>query len=445
MDSTPGHRSTGALVGTPGSTSRWLRRLLVVALIAACGLAIVRGAWPALGHGNDFAMMYTAARSWLLGVDPYDLATQLDVFEGASGERRERLAPSLNPPVTFPVLAPLAALPWAPARAAMLGLNVALAGVVLFALLRLARLESTSTAGLLFLAMAIAFAPLHTSLRLGQTSIAAMACIMGSIALLGRSRPVSAGGLLAVAMALKPQIAVIFIVFHACRGRWRLVAGTAGGLAVLGVIGVGWLTVRQVDWLPSLVANARATFIEGGVGTPTAENPLRFQLINPPYPLGLFIVSPVAVRAIVFAAVAVMLAVAVRRDRRSDADQTPLDVYAIVAVLALMVTYHRAYDAVLLYLPLLTAIVAARDGCRGRSLLAFLLVGFFLLPLSSIFHQLAAHGDLPATITNGWWWEAIVMPAQAWALIALAVTICLPARVRAEAADAPGASLYCSP
>jgi hypothetical protein len=47
----------------------------------------------------------------------------------------------------------------------------------------------------------------------------------------------------------------------------------------------------------------------------------------------------------------------------------------------------------------------------------------FLVPGAALLDKLALAGRIPSAIANGWWWNTIVMPHEAWDLILLAVLL----------------------
>lgn len=238
----------------------------------------------------------------------------------------------------------------------------------------------------------------------------------------------TAGLLLGLGLALKPQIAGVIWLLLAWRGRWRCALTGAMVAACLGAIGTAWLWFNDVAWLAALRANLADNAV-GGSGDPTAANPLRFQLINLHHLLAVLIGDDraaidwgVRIAAAMFVLPALALA---RRRGDRDARDGDLLLLGVLGAVSLLAVYHRPYDAVLL-LP--AAAWSVREGwlacrcARGRlALLSLPALAVFLLPGAALPHRLAESGLVPAAIARTWFWQAVVMPHQVWALLLLAL------------------------
>ena len=91
--------------------NRWLWRVL---FIAAMLYFVVRGPWRAIHDSGDFLLVFTAARCWLHGANPYAPA-DLAVAAQAAGIQVTAAHFVTNPSVYLPpalaLLSPLALLP----------------------------------------------------------------------------------------------------------------------------------------------------------------------------------------------------------------------------------------------------------------------------------------------------------------------------------------------
>jgi len=86
--------------------------------------------------------------------------------------------------------------------------------------------------------------------------------------------------LFAVAICLKPQVGLCFLLFYVTQRRWR-VAWVASALCELvAVIAGGRLLLARTPWLSSSVENSRQVFAPGAINDFTLANPLWFHLIN---------------------------------------------------------------------------------------------------------------------------------------------------------------------
>ena len=124
-----------------------------------------------------------------------------------------------------------------------------------------------------------------------------------------------------------------------------LVLGALTAFAVLR------MTLAGVPWIDSWLANLTSLSGPGGVNDPGELNPERYSLINLQYPLQSLGFSTDAANLITFtlvgAAALAMLSVIRGRDPAQE-----LLALSTVAVLGLLVAYHRYYDAVILVLPI---------------------------------------------------------------------------------------------
>jgi len=441
---------------------------MAVALLVI-GVAIFswRGPVRALGPGGsgDFVLVYSSARAWLLGGNPYLASDVSRAWESGGGpqDRDPMLTRTgevlLYPPTALAALSPLAALPWPAAWAVWVGLSTALAGATLYGVAALAGLtrDPRLRTGLwFFLAAGVWLAPAQTCIAHGQTAVAAVALVvLGQVARMrgasakGPTWPILAGLFMGLATAIKPQVGGLFLVYEAGRLRWRPVAAAIGIAAALTLIGVGRMESAGVAWRESWTRNV-ADFAASGDGSPIAGNQIRYQLVNLHYPLHTFTDNRDAVRWTVYAiAGGLCLAYALvdLRQRRSAAraglppasgeGAGELLSLSMVAAITLMVVYHRFYDAALVVIPLGMAVSEIARGRRGIAIWVVLaLVGLFIAPGAVILAEAAARGWIPLSIPDTLVWHRALLPHQAWGLLLLAITLVL-LRNRPETAAHP--------
>jgi hypothetical protein len=280
-----------------------------------------------------------------------------------------------------------------------------------------------------FIALALLFAPVHTTLHHGQTPLYVMAFMLPALVIDAR-RQALAGMLLGFAAAIKPQIGLPAVALEAVRNRWRSVMVSAAIMLAIAMASAGVMTLQGIPWLSSWRANLaahRAT----GAGDLSAANADRHQLVNLQYPLTALTDSK-HVAEIGTLAICAVLAAAFFLPPRQRMAATPLLMSAsMVTVLTLMVTYHRFYDAVLLLAPLAWALdaVAGRPAAHpagghrlaGWCTLALLVP--FLLNSATALHWLSKNDRLPAWIDGGWAFERLILPHQGWALLGMAVCL----------------------
>lgn len=414
-----------------------LQAALIIIFILGCAMLAWRGASRALVGSGDMAIIYTSARCWLAGENPYeaaDIARQWALAGGGESPNPSLLGSAvlLYPPPTFVLLAPLAALPWSVAAPAWLVLCILLYIATVAAAARIAGLDRGTTAWWALLAGSAWLAPVATNLMVGQLAIpaVALAVLAQQARTGGAGRNWSTGILLGLGAALKPQVAGLFIAYEAGRLRWR---NSAVALAVLGTvaaIGIGRMEAAGVPWRASWTRNL-ADFTTLSNGDPTRSNPdTRHHIISLHYPLHTFTDNRDLVRVIVYAIVGGLclayFLIDLRRGRQRGEGRHELVSLSMVAVVSLMIVYHRFYDAVLLVFPLALAVSGLLSpGRRGLYAALLVLVALFALPSAAILAEAAKRGMIPAGLSGTRLWEHLILPHQALALPAMAAVLLL--------------------
>ena len=447
--------SGAVLTHDPPLGRRW--RTLALALLA---LALVyfaaRGPYRAWSATIDYHVFYAASRAWAQGSDPYD-QTNLDrVFMQADGRipigvdphtgrvnrfgtptRDASVNLSLNPPMTFVPLAPLALLPWRISENLWTLINMAAIALTALALLRTLNVPVTATAALFFLAALLALAPLHTSLVQGQLTILVAAAVAGALWADTRGRWILSGVLLALAACLKPQLGLAFLLLPFVRMRWASGLVAVGAVGLLAAVAVGRMELAGIDWLASYRANLSGFVTQGGQADPTAANSRAFMMINLGALLSQVFASSTLANAMSLGLLAAAgLAAVVLMHRRGKARDEML-MYSAVAVLSLLAFYNRSYGATLLVVPLAWAVLAiGQPALRKPALLALLCVIVFLVPGSA---ALAVLQQKDLFNPDAAWWRMGVLWHQTYALLVLtgAILWAMVRQRRSHPADAP--------
>jgi len=412
-------------------TQRSMRTLAWLGLIAALAYLTWRGVWRGTAMSGDLAVGFSSARAWVLGHDPYDAAIlNADFLRAGGGALADgTLLESLRNvyfPGTLPIFVPLALLSWPEARIVGLLVNVAASLFVAVGASRLVGWRLTSPKSLALSAFILALAPLHTTIAFGQTGIIATAAVIAAMLLERADRPYWSGFAYGLATVIKVQIGLPFLVYLLWRRRWAAAIASCSVLIAVTAVSAVRMQIAAVPWLDSWLANVSWLSRPGGINDPSLANPDRFSLIDLQYLLGSVFTDGLLVQAVTFGSVgAVALALVwFRRGRDARPDLLTL---AVVSVLGLLVAYHRYYDAVLLVIPIAWACSVMGTPQRHLGMVVLILCADFLLPFQSIFFEIGQRGILPASLTGGVFWNAVVLAQHVWALIFMAITLLVAA------------------
>jgi Glycosyltransferase family 87 len=415
-------------------TARVVRasRAVAFAAVLLAGVYLAwRGIWRSGVESGDLAVGYSAARAWLGGQNPYDAGILAGELARAGGDPGtvSNLSDQLRNvyfPTTLPVFVPLALLGWPEARLLGLGLNVAATLFIAFGVVRLAGWSMTSTKGLALTAFVLALAPIHTTIAFGQTGILATAALVAAMLAEREKRPRFAGLLYGVAAVIKIQIGLPFLFYLIWRRRWAMPATATLVIVASTLVSVVAMQAAATSWSSTWLANLGWLSRPGGINDPGPLNPDRFSLLDLRYPLRTIIDNGIAVDLLTVGVIGVAALVYIWARQGRDARPDLLSL-AFVAVLGLLVTYHRYYDAVLLAIPLAWAGSVLGTVRRREGLVILVLCADFLLPMQSILHDLQLTGTLPGSVTDGAIWTTILLSQHAWALVLMAFCMLLAA------------------
>lgn len=407
---------------------RQLRWALVAALLLfATAHLLARGPIDVKGNFNlcDFAQHYSAARLWLIGQNPYD-GPSLTVAWQASAPGPV-IVPldywyGLLPPGAYVVLAPLAAMPAWAASVAWLALSVLAIFASLSVALSLAHVRASSLNGWIVISAALASAPFQTLLAVGQCSLFVVSLILLSIWCAQRGRDARAGILLAVAAALKPQLAAPFGLFYLCYRNWKLCGFAAVTCLALNLVGIAQLEWRGIGWWAAWTGNIAGSTRPGEANDPTLAGQWRHQIVNLTVLLHSFFTSKTLITILNGSIVAVLVGAYVWLVRRARFSADALLSISLLCALALLPLYHRSYDAAVLVVPLAWALSSLRGPLRGAAWATLAALSIFLIPFDALLLAEQKLG-LFRGVSQAWWWKAFVAPHHAWA--ALGVCACL--------------------
>ncbi len=403
-------------------TNRYVTRLLLVACVLAGVKFVVRGPARVASGSGDFEAIYLPSRAWLHGLDPYDHEVLDRMWIEAGGEPERAPGrwggPSVYPPTALAILAPMAALPWRFAQPIWCGLNLAALAVLLICLHRLAEIRRFEARSLCLIAGMLAFEPVSTTIMLGQPSIIVAALAVVSLVTGMRGGQLRSGLLEGVAIALKPQLAIAFAAPYGLARRWKYCVVVAATVAIIGCIAIVRLG-SQSQWVAHYLANLRFAFGPGGANDAGPSNPNRIEFINLGYLFGLFLTNRSLSEGLAWGVGLTLAIPGLRALGRRPAGAMLLQCVALIAAVELLVFYHKAYDAVVLVFPMAWALSPAVPIKRTWPVL--LALGCYMLPGGVAVQMLGQSHYVPESVAAGFVWQTIILPYQAWALLAMAV------------------------
>jgi hypothetical protein len=414
-------------------------RLFVLSLLTCLAILefSMRGPLRELGNDgrnfNDFVSPYEQTRAWVSGRDPYDPLVLRDLWptsarphfvvtESADGTLpAKRGIPSPYLTTAFPLLLPVAELPWKIAIWLWAMMCVLAIFLIAVALIHLAGVRTYSLLGLMIFVSVLLWAPMHTAIATSNIVTIAFAFGMVAVFCLTRNRGRLAGILLTFAIALKPTIALPFLIYALIhRSRARVMSSAI-------VTGILLLCVAVIPphgrtlWLPSFLENSQRMFAPGAINDFSTANPLNFQLVN--LQAALFPIlqnrrlTDIST-ALTFAILLARWLLLVSRDRHLGL----LDL-AILASVSLIPVYHRFTDAGLLLVAVVWALTELKADLRHFAVACLLLVSPFLVPGASVLHEFSGKYATFQNVSHDRFWESFLLPHEAWLILALCVVL----------------------
>ena len=234
--SLPWRRQLAPLRSMAESLQRPRLRLLALAtgkLLAflAAIITLLRFPIPHSERMWDFGSFYAAGLAARTGQNPYGL------YELSLSD-----APNLNPPISLLLFEPLSLLPPATAHSLWYGTSLVIFASVLVLLWRTARYPVTPTR----LVWALTLTAFVHTVALGQVYILLLLAVAGAWTALRQARPLAAGLLIGLLVAVKPNF-IVWPLLLLLAGAWPV------GLAALGMA-VGLSAVPLLRYGPSVYA-----------------------------------------------------------------------------------------------------------------------------------------------------------------------------------------------
>ncbi len=439
----------------------WERNRYKFAVALLIPFAVAEGWWISYDRDYykelDFGMYYTASRMFVLGGNPYSRAHAYATWTEADGEddiMNYVLGP--NPydedhpenywlpinciPPALAVIAPFAHFKVPVAFTAWnVVVGLLLAGQAV-AVAKLMKVPVWSVPAIVMVVLTILLDPLHTGLCNGQPAVPAVSLTILAAWLAVADWQVLAGIALAVATALKPQLGGPFVLLFLWQRRFKgaaaaVVVGAALTLAAvvplttarhyteslagkpLAEAGVppkwdfGWLT-GPAGWLEEL----RYAEVPGGINDARRADIGRHDMVHLQVLTHFFTDNATVANGLAVAIVAGLGYVLWRTARTRPTD---LATIAAFAILALLVAYHRLYDAGVIVLPMGWAIVHCTRGvARWPARVVLLLTCVYFVQQEWIDEQFFGAAGHPV-LSNAWWFNLFVEPHHQLELLAM--------------------------
>ncbi len=383
----------------------------IVLLFAACLMFLLsRGPYRAIRYSTtgDFSTVYAGARCWLAGDNPYDasfLKAQLVRAQAPASIERDQ---DVNPPVYLPsallLTAVFAWLPWTAANTAWCILLTAMFAWSAWALVQ--QVQLTARQRWMMVSAMLLFSPTYVGIYNGNPSVLVISCLV--LALCFRESLPASGLLLGIALSFKPQLAICVIAVLAL---WKLYRPILLGLLIgLTFLIAGTLVAshfgKDWTWWQTEQQITAASFRAGGQSDPSPTSVVAWQMLDA-RTLTSYVFRNGNEAAIFAWLIAAALAVLYLRRRRADLWQDT----AFLAVLTLLISYHRYYDAQLL---LLTLPWVVQSAAIAPGICLFLLA----FPVQSM---AARWLGIRATIPS--WEQVLLLRIQPFAVLTLGILL----------------------
>jgi hypothetical protein len=401
----------------------------------------------------DFAMYYTAGKMFIRGMNPYDRIHAEDVWDQAdpksdfydvmdfvfgpntydpSQPGAHWLPVNLIPPA-FVVTAPFALLNVPAAWTAWnIVIGLLLAGQ-LFAITRLMNRPFWDAATLGLIIIELLMDPLHVGLANGQPAVPAIALTIISLWLMKIDKQKLAGIALAIATALKPQLAGPFVIYFLWQRKYKAVGTAAVTGLVLFLIAVVPLQIRGIHWLGNWMEEVNYAERPGGINDARVHNIGRQDMIH--LQILLHIITDDARQINAMAAILVCCFAGILLSKATN-QKDQLAPLAGFATLALLPVYHRMYDAGILMLVIAWAMTNLTTRHRWRATISLVfLSGFFV---SQAEYEVIFQGwEAKVWILQSWWFNLFLEPHYSLQLLGIFFSILSAVWVDAASEKAP--------
>jgi Glycosyltransferase family 87 len=391
-----------------------LRILLACISLLMLGDFVFRGIAPAFSGGkNDFSEVYVGAWLWRHGENFYDAALTTATGHQIAGTQVNIVL--IYPPTTLVLIAPLTFIPWAWANPIWLILGLVAIGLTISLLIRLAGFRSWEDRALVLATFILAFDPLHQSFHLGNVALFAVPLGLLGIYLAERERGFSAGFVLALATAVKPQLGLWVLLYYLIQWRKGIAIGTLFPGAAIAMAFVRYPVPAKI-LIAGYRKNLQYWFGPGRLyGFTEGALPFHVNISQVIF----YQVLHRAGTANLLAYLIFILGLAVWGYgvwRARFRLPVPLAISSLVA-LSFISLYHSVSDVTALILALCWAFGKKTPSSNWPKRATCVIFLMLMLPGHSALMRATPH--LAAWMTESWWWRLLVARYFIWLLLSL--------------------------
>jgi Glycosyltransferase family 87 len=372
---------------------------------------------------RDSLCPYLSSQLLVKKINPYNTESlevaRIELINKSGDASIPTFTPAVYPPPTLAILSIFSQLPWRKFRYLLLTVDT----VGLVALLTVLSLSLGSKLycpqSLIMWSVGFSWAPWHSGMATGNLAIPAISAGAVGWWASEQKRLWLASIFLLVSLMLKPQIGGLFVLILMLRRSWKPVCWGLAGWGGAFVVTALWMQKFTSGWWEEYSKLISAYLVTMREIDPSSANPLRHDLINLQRLFYAISENSLLVEGLVVVLVGLMVLAVIVKHKNEIQLPPPLLTAGTVLVIGLLPFYHRFYDASLLLFAVAWAISTC---CENRTLslaTKAIIVGCipFLVPGAAALAWAVNHSYFPVRVTATWWWEALVMSHQVWALL----------------------------
>lgn len=399
--------------------------ILILMMIGTVSIEFaLRGPFRALSNSADLTAPFLQSRAWLNGINPYQQGLEKQLIPEVEGT--QSFNSGIYPPSTSVVLSPLSFLSWSNFKVLWAIMSTCLFFLMLLVCINLASFSYDDIKLYVFIFFAIALAPFHTGIGIGQVSVPVIELCVISYWFYSKDMNILSGIILGLAVCLKPQIALFFCVYYLLRKNKKII------IVALSIILIVFLISEIPYFHDNHTLGASWTWwidrVVGGYGSTGGDrfqslDIRRFSAVNLHILfLSLFNSNNMVDKVVILVFLVFFLLYLyynfVLYQKKYD-----LTFFSLIGILMLFPVYHRFYDASILIIPILWSIIEYDSIRKKQSQIIIFCSMFFLIPGATILIELTNKKIIQNSYIHYHFWETIVMPHQVWCLVIMYITL----------------------